>query len=172
MVEKILSDSDFIKAMQGHCYEVISRLVELKVEFAIVANTRFCSYEPQLPDDLNPSKNPLVMFILAGYTFESIELKRDKITFHAGFGPNDFATFVSVDLGAITQIQVQDSVIFVNFSFYQRENLSKNSANIFLNNPKNKDRLKNSPYQREDKRHLEQDNVFSKDPNNEDKFKK
>ena len=175
MVEKILSDRDFIKAMQGHCYEVISRLVELKVEFAIVANTRFCGYEPQLPDDLNPSKNPLVMFVLAGYTFESIELKRDKITFHAGFGPNDFATFVSVDLGAITQIQVQDSVIFVNFSFYQgldEPKSTQNSANIFLKNPKNKDKLKSSFYQREDKRHLEQDNVFLKDPNNEDKFKK
>ena len=69
MIEKILKDKGFISLMQGHCYEIISRLMELKIEFSIVANTKFCSYEPQLPKDLDPSKNPLVLFVLAGYTF-------------------------------------------------------------------------------------------------------
>lgn len=144
MIEKILKDKGFISLMQGHCYEIISRLMELKIEFSIVANTKFCSYEPQLPKDLDPSKNPLVLFVLAGYTFESIELDKFKMTFHAGFGPNDFATFVSVDLGAITQIQVENDIIFVNFSFYQggEKKIEQNSMNIFLNNPKNKDSLK------------------------------
>ena len=85
-----------------------------------------------------------MLFVLAGYTFESIELDKFKMTFHAGFGPNDFATFVSVDLGAITQIQVENDIIFVNFSFYQggEKKSAQNSMNIFLNNPKNKDSLK------------------------------
>ena len=144
MIEKILKDKGFISLMQEHRYEIISRLMELKIEFSIVANTKFCSYEPQLPKDLDPSKNPLVLFVLAGYTFESIELDKFKMTFHAGFGPNDFATFVSVDLGAITQIQVENDIIFVNFSFYQggEKKSAQNSMNIFLNNPKNKDSLK------------------------------
>ena len=145
MIEKILSDKNFIQTMQRHCYEVITRLIELKIEFCVVANTKFVDYAPALPDDLNPNKNPFVLFALAGYTFESLQLQKDKISFHAGFGPNDFATFVSVDLGAITQIQVENDIIFVNFSLYNRldeKKLTQNSMNIFLNNPKNKDSLK------------------------------
>lgn len=145
MIEKILNDKPFINAMQKHCYAVIARLLELKIEFCIVANTKFVDYAPALPDDLNPNKNPFVLFALAGYTFESVQLQQDKISFHAGFGPNDFATFVSVDLGAITQIQVENDIIFVNFSFYSRvdeKKLMQNSMNIFLNNPQNKDSLK------------------------------
>lgn len=171
MIDKILNDKGFIRLMQGHCYEVISRLIDLKIEFNIVANTKFCSYEPELPKDLDPSKNPLVMFVLAGYTFESVNLQKDKLIFHAGFGPNDFASFVTVDLAAIAQIQVQDNVIFVNFSFYQgfdEDKLTQNSADIFLKNPKNKDKLKNN-LKEEDK---EEGSIFLKDPKGEDKLKK
>lgn len=145
MIEKILNDKPFISTMQRHCYEVIARLMELKIEFCIVANTKFVDYAPALPDDLNPNKNPFALFALAGYTFESLQLQKDAISFHAGFGPSDFATYVSVDLGAITQIQVENDIIFVNFSFYSRvdeKDLTQNSMNIFLNNPKNKDSLK------------------------------
>lgn len=145
MIEKILNDKAFISTMQKHCYAVINRLLELKIEFCIVANTKFVEYAPALPEDLNPNKNPFALFALAGYTFESVQLQQDKISFHAGFGPTDFATFVSVDLGAITQIQVENDIIFVNFSFYSRvdeKNLTQNSMNIFLNNPQNKDSLK------------------------------
>lgn len=145
MIEQILGDKRFIQTMQEHCYEVIKRLIELKLEFCVVADTQFVSYAPPLPDDLNPSKNPLVLFALAGYTFDSLELHGDRIDFHAGFGPNDFATFVSVDLGAIKQIQVENDLIFVNFSLYDRideDKLTQNSMNVFLKNPNNKDSLK------------------------------
>lgn len=145
MIEKILNDKVFIQTMQKHCYEVIARLMELKIEFCVGANTKFVDYAPALPEDLSPNKSPFVLFALAGYTFESLQLQDDKINFHAGFGPNDFATFVSVDLGAITQIQVENDLIFVNFSFYNRldeKTSTQNSTNIFLNNPKNKDNLK------------------------------
>lgn len=145
MIEQILGDKRFIQTMQEHCYEVIKRLIELKLEFCVVADTQFVSYAPPLPDDLNPSKNPLALFALAGYTFDSLELHGDRIDFHAGFGPNDFATFVSVDLGAIKQIQVENDLIFVNFSLYDRideDKLTQNSMNVFLKNPNNKDSLK------------------------------
>lgn len=143
MIEKILGDTEFINTMQKHCYEVLKRLLDVEVEFCIIADSNFVDYAPPLPDDLNPSKNhPFVMFILAGYTFESAELYKDKITFHAGFGPNDFATFVTVDLGAIRQIQVENNNIFVNFSLYDKldeAKLTRQSMNIFLKHSKKDD---------------------------------
>ncbi|HEC1877991.1 TPA: hypothetical protein R1794_001275 [Campylobacter jejuni] len=144
MLETILKNENFIHTMQKHCYEVISRLIEENIEFSIVANTNFIDFDPELPKELDVKQNPYTLFTLGGYTFESIQLNKDFIQFHAGFGNDDFDSFVKVDLGAITQIQIENSILFVNFSLYKRKdskNLQK-SKNIFLNNPKNKDIFK------------------------------
>ncbi|EDA0374654.1 hypothetical protein F9I00_07410, partial [Campylobacter jejuni] len=140
MLETILKNENFIHTMQKHCYEVISHLIEENIEFSIVANTNFIDFNPELPKELDVKQNPYALFALGGYTFESIQLNKDFIQFHAGFGNDDFDSFVKVDLGAITQIQIENNILFVNFSLYKREdskNLQK-SKNIFLNNPKNK----------------------------------
>ncbi|HED1051478.1 TPA: hypothetical protein R4O40_000202 [Campylobacter jejuni] len=144
MLETILKNENFIHTMQKHCYEVISHLMEENIEFSIVANTNFIDFNPELPKELDIKQNPYALFALGGYTFESIQLNKDFIQFHAGFGNDDFDSFVKVDLGAITQIQIENNILFVNFSLYKREdskNLQK-SKNIFLNNPKNKDIFK------------------------------
>ncbi len=144
MLETILKNENFIHTMQKHCYEVISHLIEENIEFSIVANTNFIDFDPELPKELDVKQNPYALFALGGYTFESIQLNKDFIQFHAGFGNDDFDSFVKVDLGAITQIQIENSILLVNFSLYKREdskNLQK-SKNIFLNNPKNKDIFK------------------------------
>ncbi|EAL5963090.1 hypothetical protein KJK83_000036 [Campylobacter jejuni] len=144
MLETILKNENFIHTMQKHCYEVISHLIEENIEFSIVANTNFIDFDPELPKELDVKQNPYALFALGGYTFESIQLNKDFIQFHAGFGNDDFDSFVKVDLGAITQIQIENNILFVNFSLYKRKdskNLQK-SKNIFLNNPKNKDIFK------------------------------
>ncbi|HDZ5006677.1 TPA: hypothetical protein RTG95_000075 [Campylobacter jejuni] len=144
MLETILKNENFIHTMQKHCYEIITNLLEEKIEFSIVANTNFIDFDPELPKELDIKQNPYALFALGGYTFESIQLNKDYIQFHAGFGNDDFDSFVKVDLGAITQIQIENSILFVNFSLYKRKdskNLQK-SKNIFLKNPKNKDIFK------------------------------
>lgn len=146
MINRILEDENFILLMQQHCYNMLSFLIYQNTEFSIVVNTEFTSFNPPLPEHLDVKKNPYVLFALGGYTFESIKLEKDSISFHAGFGPDDFATFVNVDLAAITQIQVENNVLFVNFALYKGKQKDKNatekSMNIFLNNPKNKDNFK------------------------------
>ncbi|HFP7751320.1 TPA: hypothetical protein ACHD5D_000335, partial [Campylobacter jejuni] len=125
MLETILKNENFIHTMQKHCYEVISHLIEENIEFSIVANTNFIDFNPELPKELDVKQNPYALFALGGYTFESIQLNKDFIQFHAGFGNDDFDSFVKVDLGAITQIQIENNILFVNFSLYKRED-SKN----------------------------------------------
>ncbi len=140
----VLKDEKFIKLMQKHCLEVLEMLMDKNIAFSIVVNTKFVDFDPDLPENLDVKKNPYAVFALAGYTFESLKIDKEQIHFHAGFGPEDFATFVSVDIGAITHIQVEESVLFVNFGSYERkgENLTQNSLNIFLKNPKNKNLFK------------------------------
>ncbi|MBM0637158.1 hypothetical protein LNU06_03780 [Campylobacter sp. VicNov18] len=144
MLKKILEDETFINSMQKHCYEIITILTQKNIEFSIVANTKFIDFNPELPSELDLRQNPYALFALGGYTFKSIQLTKDYIQFHAGFGNDDFDSFVKVDLRSITQIQVQNSVLFVNFSLYKpKENHnSQKSKNIFLNNPKNQDIFK------------------------------
>lgn len=141
MQESILNSKNFIALMQRHCYELLQILITENIEFSVVCNTKFVDFDPPLPKDLDLRENAYTMFALAGYTFESIELDMKKLKFHAGFGANDFATYVSVDLGAITQIQVDRDIIFVNFSFYKRAKdetkLTQKSMDLFLKNPKN-----------------------------------
>ncbi|MBZ7964621.1 hypothetical protein [Campylobacter sp. 2457A] len=144
MLETILKNENFINLMQDNCFRVIQNLIQNNIEFSIVANTQFLDFNPILPPELDVKKNPYALFVLGGYTFSSIELEKEYLQFHAGFGPNDFDSYVKVDLGAITQIQVENSVIFVNFSLYKRKNKQnlQNSKNIFLQNPNNLDLLK------------------------------
>lgn len=138
MNESILNKDVFCDLMQKHCYEVLNTLINENTEFSIVVNTKYVSFDPILPEELDISKNPYTLFALGGYTFTSIKLDKNSITFHAGFGPDDFATFVNVDLKAITQIQIENSVLFVNFSVYKRkkENMMEKSMNVFLNTQK------------------------------------
>ncbi|MBZ7953601.1 hypothetical protein H2278_01870 [Campylobacter sp. W0018] len=144
MLETILKNENFINLMQENCFRVIQNLIQNNIEFSIVTNTQFIDFNPVLPPELDVKKNPYALFVLGGYTFSSIELEKEYMQFHAGFGPNDFDSYVKVDLGAITQIQVENSVIFVNFSLYKRKNKQnlQNSKNIFLQNPNNLDLLK------------------------------
>ncbi|AJC91051.1 hypothetical protein CSUB8523_1326 [Campylobacter subantarcticus LMG 24377] len=147
MIDKILNNKTFIDLMQKSIYECLQILIQEDIEFNIIVNTKFVTLEPPLPQDLDVvSKNHYCVFALGGYTFKSIVLNKEHIEFHAGFGPDDFATFVKVDLGAITQIQVEDNIIFVNFSNYfkkqSEQKLKEKSMNAFLNNPNNKDLFK------------------------------
>ncbi|EAH8200847.1 hypothetical protein O8I42_04860 [Campylobacter lari] len=147
MIDKILNNKNFISLMQKSIYECLQILIQEDIEFNIIVNTKFVTLEPPLPPELDVvSKNPYCLFALGGYTFKSIVLTNEYIEFHAGFGPDDFATFVKVDLGAITQIQVEDNIIFVNFSnYFKKQNdqkLKEKSMNAFLNNPNNKDLFK------------------------------
>ncbi|TXE83560.1 hypothetical protein FPD46_02655 [Campylobacter peloridis] len=147
MIDKILNNKNFISLMQKSIYECLQILIQDDIEFNIIVNTKFVTLEPPLPPELDVvNKNPYCVFALGGYTFKSIVLTKEHIEFHAGFGPDDFATFVKVDLGAITQIQVEDNIIFVNFSnYFKKQNdqkLKEKSMNAFLNNPNNKDIFK------------------------------
>lgn len=139
MLETILKNQKFVSLMREHCFEMLQFLQEEKIEFSIVANMQFVKFDPKLPEELSLKNNPFVMFTLAGYTFESMELNKDRLYFHAGFGADDFATYVSVNLGAITQIQIENTIIFVNFSIYKGkkdEEKIEDSKNIFLKNNK------------------------------------
>ena len=117
MIEEILDDEKFALLMKMHVYECIDFLLQRNINFSIMANLPLVSFEPELPAEIKASFNmPVIIFTLAGYTFESTRLSEDSISFEAGFGAQDYASLVSLPLGAIVQILVENSPILVNFS--------------------------------------------------------
>lgn len=139
MLENLLKNPDFIGLMSENCRTVLQFLKAQDLEFSIVVQVKFASFDPPLPDELS-LKEPYALFVLAGYTLSSLEFEEDAVRFHAGFGPEDFASYVRVDLGAIMQIQVENNAIFLNFSLYQGKrgkNRTQNSKDLFLKNNQN-----------------------------------
>lgn len=139
MIDKILNNASFHKLMKEGVLKVIDILIKEDIEFCIVANTKLVEFDPPLPKDIDfKDKQPFILFALGGYTFSSLELSQDEISFVAGFGSSDFESKVSVDLAGITQIKVEDTIIYINFSKpFREENLEEKSKNIFLKNNKN-----------------------------------
>lgn len=138
MIDKILKNADFHELMKLSLYKSIDILMREKIEFSVVANTSLISFDPPLKGELCSLLNqPFMLFALGGYTFSSLILYKDKISFHAGFGADDYESIVEVKLAGISQIKVEDSIIFVNFSKPKEEiKYKEKSKNIFLKNNK------------------------------------
>ena len=88
------------------------------------------------------------MFTLANYTYTTIELTHDSISFEAGFGAENFGSFVTIPLNGIFQIVLDQSILYLNptatverlFDEYNKDTIDdqqERSRNIFMKNNKN-----------------------------------
>ena len=95
----------------------------------------------------------MTVFILAGYTFESLEMDEKNLYFEAGFGEENLGSFVTTPLESIVQILLpndedirSDFCIYINLlaTFIEaKEGIEKeddgvnSSMRALLSNPKN-----------------------------------
>lgn len=146
MIENILKDEKFSTLMKTHVYECLEYLLSKDTEFCILANLKYTSFDPELPKEISSNfKSPVILFCLGGYTLSSAILTKTNLSFEAGFGANDFASLVSVPIGAIVQITIDENPLLINFSVYKEdlnESRKQKSKQIFMSNPKNKDIFK------------------------------
>jgi hypothetical protein len=81
------------------------------------------------------------LFILSNYTYTTVEIDDDYLTFEAGFGNENFGSVVKIPLFAIFQIVVEESILYLN-SVATVEKFNKitkrSSFDVFKNNPNNK----------------------------------
>ncbi|ARR00669.1 hypothetical protein [Campylobacter porcelli] len=146
MIEEILKDDKFGSMMRKNIYDLLNFLIDKGSTFDILVNTKFVSFNPDLPDSIKSSFNPsVILFSLAGYTLSSVKISSDEISFEAGFGEDDFASVVSVPIGAIIRISIDENPLLINFATYTPNSIKtkqEHSKQIFLNNPKNRDIFK------------------------------
>jgi len=134
--------------IQEHLYNTIGFLLENGIEFSIAAEIRHCTFSPELPHEITDAFESVVLFVMAGYTFESAHVDEEDFFFEAGFGTSGFGSQVTIPLLAIKQVFVDEYPIAINVTEPIREKAMQKNSNIsmeaLLNNPENKKLLKKS----------------------------
>ncbi len=150
MLQDILHDRDFSNMMELHIKNFIEYMIKKGESFSILTNIANISFDPPLPESISSAFKPITLFMLAGYSFESLSADDHCLSFEAGFGQENIGSIVTVPLSSVLQIIVEDTPIFINLSIpqakYKETEKSddgvKKSMDVFLSNPENKNLIK------------------------------
>ena len=142
MINNILEDVEYKELVSEQIKDTMIYLVNKEQEFAITANIDAVEFTPELPTTTKEQLAKFSLFILKNYTFTTIKIEENLISFEAGFGSENFGSTVKIPFHAIFQIVVDESILFVNsvatIDKYNESLIKEKSLNIFKNNPNNK----------------------------------
>lgn len=143
MINDIFNDAKYQATIKKQIREIIEIVVENDIEFSVTANVQNIHFEPQLPEIIHSKLGTFALFTLAGYTFSTITIDDEKLSFEAGFGKENFGSVVSIPNESIFQIVVDESILYLNPLSTAQNIIAKKkdedkSKNVFKNNPKNK----------------------------------
>ncbi len=139
-----LQQPQFQEIMQDHIFNTIEFLFDSNQEFGVACEIEYVEFDPILPDYIQKTLPVVTLFMLANYSFESASLDEDYLRFEAGFGNENFGSFVQIPLLSIKQIYVGEYPILINITSPQEEKEEEvvDSMSALLNNPENAKLLK------------------------------
>ncbi len=127
-----------------HCVEYLQFLSKNHLSFNLLCERDAIDFSPKLPKEIHEKFGALVLFVLAGYTLESLMIDVQSVQFEAGFGPNNIGSVVQVKLPGIIQILIKEKM---KISFYSivaiRLNCSKKKSRSCKSQRKTNESLKN-----------------------------
>ncbi|WP_120938477.1 hypothetical protein [Helicobacter pylori] len=91
-----------------HCVEYLQFLSKNHLSFNLLCERDAIDFSPKLPKEIHEKFGTLVLFVLAGYTLESLMIDTQSVQFEAGFGPNNIGSVVQVELPGIIQILIKE----------------------------------------------------------------
>ncbi len=91
-----------------HCMEYLQFLSKNHLSFNLLCERDAIDFSPRLPKEIHEKFGSLVLFVLAGYTLESLMIDTQSVQFEAGFGPNNIGSVVQVELPGIIQILIKE----------------------------------------------------------------
>ncbi len=91
-----------------HCIEYLQFLSKNHLSFNLLCERDAIDFSPKLPKEIHEKFGSLVLFVLAGYTLESLMVDTQSVQFEAGFGPNNIGSVVQVELPGIIQILIKE----------------------------------------------------------------
>jgi hypothetical protein len=141
MIKDIIENNEYKELVERQIKENILFLLGKNQEFSITANLEPISFTPELPKVVKDQMHKFSLFILSNYTYTTVQVDDEYLSFEAGFGNENFGSVVKIPLHAVFQIVVDESILYINSVATVdkfNKNLKKNSFNIFKNNPNNK----------------------------------
>lgn len=116
MLEKLIGSDRFCDMMENNTRENVAFMLENGIEFGVICSTEEVLFEPPLPPEIKKNIKPIALFVLSNYSFESayIDDDGDTLFFEAGFGPDNYASLVAIELRNIIQIIVEDTPVYIN----------------------------------------------------------
>jgi hypothetical protein len=141
MIKDIIENNEYKELVEEQIKENILFLLHKNQEFSITANIEPISFTPELPKVVKDQMHKFSLFILSNYTYTTVQVDDEYLSFEAGFGNENFGSVVKIPLHAVFQIVVDESILYINSVATVdkfNKNLKNNSFNIFKNNPNNK----------------------------------
>ena len=114
-MRRLLFQPQFKSVMNAHTRDILQFLIQNSVNFNILCDMKRASFSPQLPEHITSTFNEITLFVLAGYTFESIELHESCMSFEAGFGNENIGSIVSVEYEGIARFCFTITICCVEF---------------------------------------------------------
>lgn len=141
MINDIIESEEYKQLVEIQIKDTILFLLNKNQEFSITANITPIFFEPELPKTIKDQMHKFSLFILSNYTYTTVQVNNEYVSFEAGFGNENFGSVVKIPLHAVFQIIVDESILYINsLATVEKFNkdLKRNSFNIFKNNPNNK----------------------------------
>ena len=141
MIRNIIEDEEYKNLIENQIKETVFFLLEKNQEFSITANIEPVTFTPELPSVIRNQMHKFSLFTLSNYTYTTVQIDDDYMSFEAGFGNENFGSVVKIPLHAIFQIVVDESILYINSVATVdkfNKDLKKNSFNVFKSNPNNK----------------------------------
>jgi len=147
MIKDIIENDNYKLLVSSQIKETMKYLIQSDEEFAITANIKGITFNPELPETIYNQLSAFSLFILANYTYTTLELDNEYIYFEAGFGKENFGSLVKIPYNAVFQIIVDESILFVNSTatvqnFFSKKEQKNKSLNAFKKNPNNQELIK------------------------------
>ncbi len=141
MIKNIIEDEEYKLLIEMQIKETVVFLLKKNQEFSLTANIDPITFNPELPSVIKNQMHKFSLFTLSNYTYTTVQIDNDYLSFEAGFGNENFGSVVKIPLYAIFQIVVDESILYINSVATVdkfNKNLKKNSFNVFKSNPNNK----------------------------------
>ena len=151
-MEDIIKENDYRLLVKEQIKETMRYLIKKDKEFKITVNLEGVSFTPQLPNKIYSTLSPISLFALENYTYSTLKLHDNHISFEAGFGSQNFSSILSIPYNSIFQIIIEESMLFINLTATIKESLkSKRKEQIKNAFQKQKEKSLNSFKRNNDK---------------------
>jgi len=141
MITDIIENEEYKNLVCKQVRETIDYLLDNNQEFSITANIDGITFSPELPSSIKGQLAKFSLFVLSNYTFTTVEIDDNFISFEAGYGSENFGSVARIPLHSVFQIVIDESILYINsVATIDKFNKNKeeNSMNVFKNNPNNK----------------------------------